>query len=181
MSVIETLLPQAVEDSRLAELHRALLNLHLLLRSERLYDKNHPRRLAALEKAFDSLLAAAQRGKFEVYVRRDGLAASASISTYMQDDRGEMLALASALQQAGIKQLSFTKNLGLAELNIFVELIKVSLVAPAQTRAGLWDGNTRGSREEWWTRQLAEHAVKGILVNNQVDRKVDTLLTSLIA
>lgn len=181
LSVIETLLPQAVEDSRLAELHRALLNLHLLLRSERLYDKNHPRRLAALEKAFDSLLAAAQRGKFEVYVRRDGLAASASVSTYMQDDRGEMLALASALQQAGIKQLSFTKNLGLAELNIFVELIKVSLVAPAQTRAGLWDGNTRGSREEWWTRQLAEHAVKGILVNSQVDRKVDTLLTSLIA
>ena len=181
LSVIENLLPQAVEDSRLAELHRALLHLHLLLRSERLYDKNHPRRLAALEKAFDSLLGAAQRGKFEVYVRRDGLAASASVSAYMQDDRGEMLALAGALQQAGIKQLSFTKNLGLAELNIFVELIKVSLVTPAQTRAGLWDGETRASREEWWTRQLAEHAVKGILVNSQVDRKVDTLLTSLIA
>ena len=84
-------------------------------------------------------------------MRRDGLAASASGSTYLQDDRGEMLALAGALLQSGIKQISFTKNLGLAELNIFVELIKVSLIAPAQARVGIWDGDTRGSREEWWT------------------------------
>jgi hypothetical protein len=134
-----------------------------------------------LEKAFDSLHGAAQRAKFEVYVRRDGLAASAAVSTYLQDDRGEMLALAGALMQAGIKQISFTKNLGLAELNIFVELIKVSLVTPAQARACTWDGEARGSRDAWWATQLAEHAVKGILVNSQVDRKVDTLLTSLIA
>lgn len=176
LSAIDTLLPPATEDSRLAELHRALLNLHLLLRSERLYDKNHPRLLAALEKAFDSLHGAAQRGKFEVYVRRDGLAISPSGSTYLQDTRGEMQSLASALTHAGIKQISFKNNLGLAELNIFVELIKVSLVSPAITPA-----QTRGSRDAWWAKELAEQSVKGILVNSQVDRKVDTLLTSLIA
>ena len=37
------------------------------------------------------------------------------------------------------------------------------------------------SRDEWWATQFADHGVKGILVNSQVDRKVDTLLTSLIA
>ncbi len=185
LSPIETLQPQAVDDSRLAELHRALLKVHLLLSSERLYDKNHPRRLAALEKAFDALQAAAERGKFEIYVRRDGLALSPSGSTYLQDARGEMQSLASALAQAGIKQISFKNNLGLAELNIFAELIKVSLISPAftspQTHAGILSGETRGSRDAWWARTLAEHAVKGILVNSQVERKVNTLLTSLIA
>ncbi|MDP9339583.1 MAG: PilZ domain-containing protein [Acidobacteriota bacterium] len=181
MSAIETSGPPEMEDSRLADVHRALLNLHLLLRCERLYDKKHPRRLAALEKAFDSLHGAAQRGKFDVYVRRDGLAVSPSGAAYLQDARGEMLALASALMQAGIKQISFTKNLGLAELNVFVELIKVSLITPGQTHASIRGGEARGSRDEWWTTQLSVPAVKGILVNSQVDRKVDTLLTSLIA
>ena len=49
------------------------------------------------------------RGKFEVHVRRDGLAVSASDSAYLQDARGEMLALSSTLTQAGIRQISFTK------------------------------------------------------------------------
>ena len=55
------------------------------------------------------------------------------------------------------------------------------MITPAQTRASIWDGEDRGSRDDWWATRLAEHAVKGILVNSQVDRKVDTLLTSLIA
>jgi hypothetical protein len=181
LSAIETHWAPPVEDTLLAEFHRALLNLHLLLRSERLYDKNHPRRLAALEKAHESLQAAAQRNKFEVYVRRDGLAVSPTGTAYLQDARGEMQSLASVLTQAGIRQISFKKDLGLAELNIFAELIKESLMTPAQTRASMWSGEARSSHEAWWTAQFADQGVKGILVNNQVDRKVDTLLTSLIA
>src|SRR6202022_3013875 len=36
-------------------------------------------------------------------------------------------------------------------------------------------------RDVWWMTSFAERDVEGILVNAQVDRKVDTLLTSLIA
>src|SRR5690242_1859573 len=42
-------------DHRTIELHRALRSFHLLLRSERLYEKNHPCRLDSLVSAYDSL------------------------------------------------------------------------------------------------------------------------------
>jgi hypothetical protein len=181
LSPIETASRRATESVRIADLHRALLHFHLLLRSERLYDKNHPRRLATLEKAYDSLHGVVLRGKFDVYVKRDGLAVSPAGTVYVPDARGEMQALCSVLMQAGIKRMSFTEKLCLEDLNILTELIKVSLITPAQTLAGPNDRAIRSSRDDWWAARLAEQAVKGIFINTQVDRKVDTLLTSLIA
>ena len=173
--------PAITEDRKTRDIHRALLNFHLLLRCERLYDTHHPRRLATLETAYDALRSVVLRDKLEVRCERDGLAVARPGIAYLPDVRGEMQALASALRQAGIRRMLFTQTLRLEELNILAELIKVSLITPGQTPAKIWDGEARTRRDEWWTARLAEHEVKGILINTQVDRKVDTLLTSLIA
>src|SRR5256884_4327470 len=45
---------------RSSEVYRALRDFHLLLRSERLYEKNHPSRLDSLDSAYDSLRPVAE-------------------------------------------------------------------------------------------------------------------------
>jgi PilZ domain len=173
--------PAAVEDGKIENIHRALLNFYLLLRSGRLYDANHPKRLATLEATYDALHKVAARDKLDVRVERDGLAVSRLGAAHLPDTRGEMQALALMLRQAGIRRLSFTHKLGIEELNILAELIKVSLMTPEPGPAKIPGGAARAWRDEWWAAHLAEHRVEGILINTQVDRKVDTLLTSLIA
>jgi len=42
----------AGSDHKAIEVHRALRHFHLLLRSERLYEKNHPCRLDSLDSAY---------------------------------------------------------------------------------------------------------------------------------
>jgi hypothetical protein len=160
-------------------MHRALLNFHLLLRCERLYDKSHPRRLATLESAYDSFQFAVRDNRFEVSIKGDGLASSNG--TNLPDRRGEMHALAAVLREAGIRRVSFLKNIRMEELDHFAELIKVSLTIPGRAHTATSERIARINWEEWWAAKFAELQVKGILINNQVDRKIDTLLTSLIA
>jgi hypothetical protein len=173
--------PAAAEDGKIENIHRALLNFYLLLRCGRLYDATHPKRLATLEATYDALHKIAARDKLEVRVERDGLAVSRLGAPHLPDTRGEMQALALMLRQAGIRRLSFTHKLGIEELDILAELIKVSLMIPEPGPAKIPGGAARAWRDEWWTAHLTQHRVEGILINNQVDRKVDTLLTSLIA
>src|SRR5258708_17142158 len=47
--------PATATDHRAIEVQRSLRNLHLLLRSERLYEKDHPLRLDSLDSAYDSI------------------------------------------------------------------------------------------------------------------------------
>jgi PilZ domain len=117
---------------------------------------------------------------------RDGLASSALGDALLPDSGGEMLALSSVLRQAGIRRLSFLQKFRLQEVDALAELIKVSLITkgqeiPGQMSAKTSDGDARLARDVWWIKGFAERDVEGILVNAQVDRKVDTLLTSLIA
>lgn len=172
--------PAIADDRKTADIHRALLDFHLLLRCERLYDKNHPQRIAALNTAYQSFHCAALRAKLEVLIERDGLVTPRISKENLPDTRGELQALSSVLQQAGIRRLLFTSNFRLEELDILAELIKVSLITPGQPRAKSPEGNAGSRRDAWWTARLTEQDVEGILVN-QVERKVDTLLTSLIA
>jgi len=178
--------PAATEGDKIANIQRALLNFHLLLRSQRLYESDHPQRIAALGLAYDSLQSVLERQKLELHVVRDGLASPALDNTLVPDATGEMLALSSALRQAGIKRISFLPKVRLQEVDILAELVKVSLmtmgqVATGQTSAKTSDNEAAGTRDVWWIKSLSEREVEGILVNTQVDRKVDTLLTSLIA
>jgi len=169
--------PAVANDAKMAEIHRALLQFHLLLRCGRLYDKNHPKPLANLEKAYAAIRSVALTTALEVRVDREGLAVPHGGGGHLPDVRGEMRTLSGVLRQAGIRSMVFTTKLGLDELNILAELIKVSLVTPGH---GIPDTPSRNRRDAWWTARLAEHEVKGILVN-QVERRVDSLLTSLIA
>jgi hypothetical protein len=170
----------AVPPVVLSDIHRALLDFFLLLRCERLYQRNHPRRLAALKTAHGAFRTATSRDKFTVQARSEGLTVAPG-NALLPDARGEMQSLSSVLLQSGIRRICFTKKLRLEELGTLAELIKVSLTSPgpANTRPG--DRETRTVSDKWWTARFVEHDVEGILVNFQVDRKVDTLLTSLIA
>jgi PilZ domain len=182
--------PTGVEGDKIANIHGALVNFHLLLRCQRLYEVDHPQRIATLGLAYDSLRSVAGRHKLEVQVMRDGLASSALGDANLPDATGEMLALSSTLRQAGIRRITFLPKVNQEEVDILAELIKVSLMTMGQTTAAPTDAQTgaktsdneaKGTRDVWWIKSFAERDVEGILVNTQVDRKVDTLLTSLIA
>jgi PilZ domain len=178
--------PAAVEGDKIANIQRALLNFHLLLRCQRLYEVDHPQRISTLGLAYDSLQSVLERQKLELHVVRDGLATPALDNTLVPDATGEMLALSSALRQAGIKRICFLPKVRLQEVDILADLIKVSLMTTGQVTTGqasakTSDNKAAGTRDAWWITSFAERDVEGILVNTQVDRKVDTLLTSLIA
>jgi hypothetical protein len=172
-----------VEGDKIAKIHRALLNFHLLLRCQRLYEVDHPQRIATLGLAYDSLHSVVGHHKLDLHVMTDGLALGEAL---LPDATGEMLALSSALRQAGIRRISFLPQVRPQEVDILAEFIKVSLmtmgqVTTDQTSAKTSDNEATATRDVWWITSFAERDVEGILVNTQVDRKVDTLLTSLIA
>jgi hypothetical protein len=183
----------AVEGDKIANIHGAMLNFHLLLRSQRLYEVDHPQRIATLGMAYNSLHSVVGRHKLELQVMHDGLVSSALGDSLLPDVTGEMLALSSALRQAGIRRISFLPKVSQEEVDILAELIKVSLMTMGQASAAPTAAQPSGqagpktadkevgARDVWWIKSFAERDVEGILVNAQVDRKVDTLLTSLIA
>jgi hypothetical protein len=161
-------------DSKIAELHRALRSLHMFLRSERLYDQHHPRRIESLETAYDSLhsLSASLNG-LELYIERGGLVAPKLSDAHLPDARGEMQALATDLQRVGIQSLVFGKEFHVGELDTFAQLTKLSLLRSEEP--------AKRNGSSWWPERLREKSVEGIVVNTQTERKVDTVLGSLIA
>src|SRR5205807_1580213 len=102
--------PTSANDHKALEVHRALRNLHLLLRSERLYTKDHPLRIDSLDSAYDSIRSVTELlGGLEIRVERGGLVAPRIGDAHLPDSRGEMQALAVDLQRAGIHALAFLK------------------------------------------------------------------------
>ena len=156
------------------EVHRALRNFHLLLRAERLYENSHPQRLDSLDGAYDSLRNATELlGGLEVRVERGGLVAPRVGDGHLPDARGEMQALAKDLQRAGIHSVVFSKKFHVGELDTLTGLMKASLLKSDEPAKDV--GNT------WWPARLLENRVEGISVNTRTERKVDTVLASLIA
>ena len=166
--------PATATDHKAIEAHRALRNLYLLLRSERLYEKDHPRRLDSLDSAYDSIRNAAEiLGGLEIRVERGGLVAPRIGDAHLPDVRGEMQALATDLQRAGIHALDFSKKFHVGELDTLARLVKASLLRSEEPANG--GGNA------WWPARLLENRVEGISINTQTERRVDTVLASLIA
>jgi hypothetical protein len=164
----------AESDPKTMEVHRALRNLHLLLRSERLYEKNHPRRLDTLNGAYDSLRNTSEiLGGLEVRVERGGLVVPRIGDSHLPDARGEMQALAKDLQRAGVDSLVFSKKFHVGELDTLTQLIKASLLRSQEP--------AKDAESSWWPARILEHRVEGISVNTQTERRVDTVLASLIA
>src|SRR5271169_1870113 len=166
--------PASATDHRAVEVNRALRNLHLLMRSERLYEKDHPRRLDSLDSAYDSIRGATESlGGLEIRVERGGLVAPRIGDAHLPDARGEMQALATDLQRAGVHALVFSKKFHVGELDTLVRLVKASLLRSEEPANGGTDG--------WWPARLLENRVEGISINTQTERRVDTVLASLIA
>ncbi|HZC66223.1 MAG TPA: hypothetical protein VE545_06600, partial [Candidatus Dormibacteraeota bacterium] len=151
---------------------RALRGLQLLFRSERLYDQNHPQRLDSLDAAYEELRGiAAQLNGLELRVDRGGIIAPKIGEAHLADLRGEMNALAADLERAGIRTLSFSRRFHVGELDTLSRLMKDTLLKSNET----------SRKNNWWPAQLVENHVEGISVNTQTDRRVDTVLGSLIA
>jgi hypothetical protein len=166
--------PASAIDHKAIEVHRALRNLHLLMRSERLYENNHPRRIDSLDCAYDSIRNATEiLGGLEIRVERGGLVAPRIGDAHLPDARGEMQALAIDLQRAGVHVLAFSKKFHVGELDTLVRLVKASLLRSEEPANGGGNG--------WWPARLLENRVEGISINTQTERRVDTVLASLIA
>ena len=161
-------------DPRLAEAAQALLCLHLLLRSRRLYDSSHPQILDHLDSAYDSLKRVASAlGGLEVRIERGGVVVPTLAEGHIPDSHGEFYALASDLQRAGVQTVYFAEKFHVGELDTFSQLLKDTLLRS--------DEPAKRSGRIWWPAKLREQRVEGIQVNTLTDRKVDTVLASLIA
>lgn len=161
-------------DSFLNDVVQALHNLHLLLRAHRLYDAGHPSVIDSLNAAYDSLVrVASDLGGLEVRVERGGIVAPMVSEAHLSDPRGEFHALARDLQRAGVHSLFFAAKFHVGELDTLAHLLKATLLIsdePAQRVA-----------RQGWPVQLREHRVEGIQINTLTERKVDTVLASLVA
>ena len=165
--------PASIMDQKASEVQHALRNLHLLMRSERLYEKDHPLRLDSLDSAYDSIRSVTELlGGLEIRVERGGLVAPRIGDAHLPDSRGEMQALAADLQRGGIHALAFLKKFHVGELDTLARLVKASLLKS--------EDPANGTSNSWWPARLLENRVEGISVNTQTERRVDTVLASLI-
>jgi hypothetical protein len=172
VTAISTSLPASV-DHRSVEVRRALRNFHLLLRSERLYEKNHPRLLDSLDGAYDSLRQITESLEgLEIRVERGGIVVPRLGEGHLPDARGAMQLLAVDLQRVGIWSLAFSRKFHVGELDTLARLMKESLLKSEEPASD--------ADNAWWPARLLENRVEGISVNTQTERKVDTVLASLI-
>jgi len=161
-------------DPRLADASQALRALHLLLRSRRLYESSHPQVQDHLDDAYDSLKRVASiLGGLEVRIERGGVVVPTIAEGHIPDTHGEFHALANDLQRAGVQTVFFAEKFHVGELDTFSQLLKDNLLRS--------DEPAKHTGRTWWPGQLREQRVEGIQVNTLTDRKVDTVLASLIA
>ena len=161
-------------DPALAQVAQALRGFHLLLRTHRLYNPEHPRILDSLDQAYDGLRnSAVELDGLEIRVERGGIVAPKLSDAHIPDARGEFHALATDLQRAGIHTLFFGTKFHVGELDTLALLIKSALLRSEDAARRLEMGG--------WPAQLREQRVEGIQINTLTERKVDSVLASLIA
>lgn len=157
-----------------SDVFRALKEFQVLARSVRLYQKNHPRVLDSLDACYESIRTLCTfMGGLELRVERSGIAIPKLSEAPLPDPKAELQPLAEEFQRAGIQTLIFERRFHVGELDTLVHLLKTTLLRSEEP--------SRKSSNSWWTAKLLEHGVEGIQVNTQTDRKVDTVLASLIA
>ena len=144
------------------------------MRSARLYDRQHPRLLQSLDGAYESLRSiVANTNGLGIRVERSGLVAPKLNEAPLPDARGDLYALAKDLQRAGIYNLVFAPKFHVGELDTLAQLANASLLESGQP--------TKQQALAWWPAKLREYRVEGITINAETERKVDTVLASLIA
>ena len=162
-------------EVHVAKVQRALRSLQILLRSTRLYQKDHPQTMESLDAAYEALRdVAGSLNGLELRLERGGVLVPKLGPAPLPDGRGELASLADDLQRAGINALFFAEKFHVGELDTFARLMH----APPQ-RAEEKAMNQSGAGP--WAARLAENCVEGILVNAQSERTVDSVLASLVA
>jgi PilZ domain len=166
--------PSADSGPGIQEVHSALRELLILLHNKRLYHHAHPKNQQSLDHAYDNLqrLALSMNG-LEIRVERDAIVVPKLSEAPVPDPKNELRHLALDFQLAGIQTLVILRQFHVGELDTLAQLLRASLLRS--------DESSRKNRSAWWTAKLLEFGVEGILVNAQTDRKVDTVLASLIA
>jgi len=169
-----SLRPSANSGPGIPEVHSALRELVILLHNKRLYHHAHPKYQQSLDHAYDNLqrLALGMNG-LEIRVERDAIVVPKLSEAPVPDPKNELRHLALDFQLAGIQTLVILRQFHVGELDTLAQLLRASLLRS--------DESSRKNRRAWWTAKLLEFGVEGILVNSQTDRKVDTVLASLIA
>ncbi len=161
-------------DPLVADAIQALRDFLLLLRAHRLYSPTHPRLQESLDAAYDSLRrSAADLGGLEVRPERGGIVVPKVSESHLPDARGEFHALAMELQRVGIQTLWFAPKFHVGELDTLTQLLKTTLLRSEES--------SRRNPITAWTDILRENRVEGIQINTLTERKVDTVLASLIA
>jgi len=112
-------------------------------------------------------------GGLEIRVERDALVVPKLNEAPLPDRKGELQHLAADFQLAGIQTLVILRQFHVGELDTLVQLIRAALLKSK--------GPLPNKRNSWWNAKLLEYGVEGFLVNVQTDRKVDTVLSSLVA
>jgi hypothetical protein len=153
---------------------QALRAFQLLMRTSRLYNPSHPSVLDSLDQAYDALRnAAVEISGLEVRIERGGIVVPKLCEGHLPDARGEFHALATDLQRAGIHTLYFSTKFHVGELDTLTQLIHATLLHSEESAKRLQLGG--------WSGRLRERRVEGIQINTLTERKVDSVLASLIA
>jgi hypothetical protein len=127
-----------------------------------------------LDDAYEALRGAGSSlNGLEIRVERGGLVAPKVGDSLLPDAKGELQGLAKDLDRAGIHSLAFAREFHVGELDTLAQLVKTTLLKSEESAK-------RGAAA-WWPALLAENRVEGILVNTQTERRVDSVLASLIA
>jgi hypothetical protein len=166
--------PPANSGPGIQEVHSALRELVILLHNKRLYHHAHPKNQDSLNQAYNSLQRLAQSmNGLEIRVERDSIVVPKLSEAPVSDPKGELRHLALDFQLAGIQTLVILRQFHVGELDTLAQLLRASLLKS--------DESSKNKRGAWWTAKFLEFGVEGIQVNAQTDRKVDTVLASLIA
>jgi hypothetical protein len=127
-----------------------------------------------LDDAYESLRGVASSlNGLEIRVERGGLVAPKIGDSLLPDAKGELQALGKELQRVGIYALAFAREFHVGELDTLAQLVKATLLTSEE--------NVKRGAGARWPELLAENRVEGILVNTQTERRVDSVLASLIA
>ncbi len=164
----------SLDDPRFNQVSQALRTFNLLLRAHRLYDSSHPRVLDRLDQAYDGLRSSAVTlNGFDLRIERGGIVVPKLNEGHLPDVRGEFHTLAADLQRAGIHAMFFSIKFHVGELDTLAHLITDALLRSEEAAKRLGVGG--------WPARLREHRVTGIQINTLTERKVDSVLASLIA
>ena len=159
---------------RTDETERALRRFHVLLNASRLYERNHPHTLRSLDDAYEGIRGVSTRLKgFEFRVGRGQIIVPKYGDEPLADTHGELQARARELERAGIHTITFAREFHVGELDTMAQLVRSSLLTSEES--------AKHDATKRWASLLTENRVEGITVNTQSDRRVDSVLASMIA